>query len=213
MSRTTVNRLLIGLAGLVLLAVGLLVLAGGFDLYARLGADPPDRWPLTSPDQPLLSTTSRTRWTDEDWWWPAVITALVLAVAGAAWWLVAQLRRSGPGALAVATPGAAPGLRLRLRTKALEDAVETGTAALPEVERATVRVTGARGRLRLRGAVRLAPGGDPAALLERFDTGPRQHSRTSLALPELPADLRVHVSPRPADPAVHGGRKKHPRVQ
>ncbi|MCG6496781.1 alkaline shock response membrane anchor protein AmaP [Kitasatospora sp. A2-31] len=212
MNRATVNRVLLGVAGAVLLAVGLLVLAGGLDLYAHLGADPPSWWPLASPDQPVVSARSRTRWVDEEWWWPAVIGGLVLAVAGSAWWLLAQLHRSGPATVLVPTPGSR-GLRLRLRTRALEDVLETGTVALPEVGRAKVRLIRGPGRPRLRVAVRLAPGGEPAALVEHFETGPRTAARTSLGLPELPAELRVTVA-RAKPPAARrrGGRRKYPRV-
>lgn len=139
MSRSTVNRVLLGVAAVLLLAAGALVLAGGLDLYARLGLDMPGWWPLTSPDQPVVSAGSRTRWADESWWWPAVIAGLALVVAGTAWWLLAQLRRSGPATIALPTPGAS-GLRLRLRTRALEEALETGTVVLPEVERVSVRL-------------------------------------------------------------------------
>ncbi|MFB7473871.1 alkaline shock response membrane anchor protein AmaP [Kitasatospora sp. NPDC056184] len=212
MSRGTVNRLLLGVVGLVLLAAGVLVLAGGLDLYSRLGVDPPSRWPLTSPDQPVLSARSRSRWAGESWWWPAVIAGLVVVVAGTAWWLVAQLRRSGPTTVVLPTPGA-PGLRLRLRTRALEEAVETGAVALPEVERVGVRLVRGSRHPRLRAAVRMTPGGDPAALAEHFETGPRAGARTSLGLPDLPADLRIRVVA--ARPEVTGRRRrrgKRPRV-
>ncbi|MGW4893814.1 alkaline shock response membrane anchor protein AmaP [Kitasatospora sp. NPDC004240] len=212
MSRTVVNRLLIGLAGLVVLVVGLLVVAGAFDLYTRLEVDPPDRWPLISPDQPLLSTRSRTRWVDEPWWWPTVVAVLLVLAGGSLGWLVAQLRRHGPSALTVATPGA-PGLRLRLRAGALEEAVETGTAALPEVERASVRLIGRPRRPGLRGAVRLTPGGEPAVLLTHFETGPRTDALATLGLPALPADLRIRVVARPEKPPGRRGRRKHTRVR
>ncbi|AUY49314.1 alkaline shock response membrane anchor protein AmaP [Streptomyces sp. CB01881] len=212
MSRTTVNRVLLGVAGLVLFAVGVLVLAGGLDLYGRLGVDPPGWWPLTSPDQPVVSVESRTHWSDQGWWWPAVIGGLVVVVAGAAWWLFAQLRRSGPATVGVPTPGAS-GLRLRLRSRALEEVLETGAVALPEVDRADVHLVRGPRHPRLRAAVRLTPGGDPAALVEHFETGPRTDARTSLGLAELPADLRVRVvAAKPAAPG-RGGRRKHPRVR
>ncbi|MER6395783.1 alkaline shock response membrane anchor protein AmaP, partial [Kitasatospora sp. NPDC001603] len=203
MSRSTVNRVLLGAAAVLLLAVGLLVLAGGLDLYARLGVDPPSRWPLTSPDQPVVSSSSRTRWSDETWWWPAVTAGLVLVVLGTGWWLFAQLRRSGPATVVLPTPGVG-GLRLRLRTRALEEALETGTVALPEVERVSVRLLRGSGRQRLRAAVRLTPGGGPAELVEHFETGPRGDARASLGLAELPAELRVRV--QAAKPAAARGR-------
>ncbi|MFD0276759.1 alkaline shock response membrane anchor protein AmaP [Kitasatospora sp. NPDC127111] len=215
MTRTTVNRVLIGAVGLVLLATGLLVLAGGLDLYGRLGADPPSGWPLTAPDQPVVGEGSRTRWAEQSWWSPpAVIAVLAVVVAGAAGWLFAQLRRSGPATVAVPTPGASR-LRLRLRSRALEHALETGTAALPEVERAGVRLIRGPRHPRLRATVRLTPGGDPAALVEHFETGPRTDARTSLGLAELPADVRIRVVPAKPAAAVRrrGGRRRHPRVR
>ncbi|MFE4354830.1 alkaline shock response membrane anchor protein AmaP [Kitasatospora sp. NPDC056800] len=202
MRRTVVNRVVLGAVGAVLLAAGVLVLAGGLDLYRRLGVHPPQWWPLTSPDQPVVSARSRGRWVASSWWWPTVIGGLTALVAGMAWWLVAQLRRSGLSSIAVPTPGVS-GLRLRVGARALEEALENGTAVLPDVERAGVRLVRAPGHPRLRGAVRLRPGGDPAALVEHFEDGPRTDACGSLRLAELPADLRIrvlqaaHAEPRP----------------
>ncbi|MBV2151349.1 alkaline shock response membrane anchor protein AmaP [Kitasatospora sp. SUK 42] len=192
MRRTVVNRVLLGVAGAVLLGAGVLVLAGGLDLYRRLGVDPPRWWPLTSPDQPVVSERSRVRWVASSWWWPTVIGGLSVLVAGTAWWLVAQLRRTGLSSIAVPTPGVG-GLRLRVSARALEEALERGTEVLPEVDRAVVRLVRAPGHPRLRGAVRLTPGGDPAALVEHFEDGPRGDALHSLGLAELPAELRVRV--------------------
>ncbi|MFD5919356.1 alkaline shock response membrane anchor protein AmaP [Kitasatospora sp. NPDC058201] len=213
MSRSTVNRVLVGAVGVVLLVAGLLVLAGGLDLYRRLGVDLPDRWPQASPDRPVIGGRARTRWVAEAWWWPAVIAGLAVVVVGTAWWLLAQLRRSGPATVPVPTPGT-PGLRLRLRTGALEDALETGTVALPEVERVGVRLLRGARHPRLRAAVRMTSGGDPAALAEHFETGPRTDALVSLGLSDLPADLRIRVVPaRHETAARRGGRRdKHPRV-
>ncbi|WP_316526973.1 alkaline shock response membrane anchor protein AmaP [Kitasatospora brasiliensis] len=207
MRRSVVNRVLLGVVGAVLLAVGVLVLAGGLDLYRRLGVRPPEWWPLTSPDQPVVSARSRGRWVASTWWWPTVIGGLSVLVAGTAWWLVAQLRRTGLSSIAVPTPGVS-GLRLRVGARALEEALENGTAVLPEVERAGVRLVRAPGHPRLRGAVRLRPGGDPAALVEHFEDGPRRDARGSLRLAELPADLRIRVlQAAPAEPR-HGRARR-----
>ncbi|MFI6445313.1 alkaline shock response membrane anchor protein AmaP [Kitasatospora sp. NPDC050543] len=210
MSRTAVNRVLLALAGVVVLIVGLLVLAGGLDLYRRLGIHPPRRWPLLSPARPLLSRAALTRWTGQDWWWPAVIGGLSLAVAGAAWWLLAQLRRPGPSSLRVPVPAGST-LRVKLRARALEDVLEAGTAGLPEVERARVRLTGAPRRPGVRGAAVLAAEGDPAVVVERFDAGPLLDARSSLGLAELPAELRLWVTVR-KPVATAGRRAKQPRV-
>ncbi|WP_406204882.1 alkaline shock response membrane anchor protein AmaP [Kitasatospora sp. NBC_01560] len=213
MTRSTVNRVLLGVAGLVLLVVGVLVLAGGLDLYRRVGLEPPRRWPLASPDRPVLGARARTRWAGRPWWWPVVIAALVAVVAGAGWWLWTQLRRSTSATVAVPTPGAG-GLRLRLSSRALEEALEIGTAALPEVERAGVRLVRGPRHPRLRAAVRLTPGGDPAALVEHFETGPRRDARASLGLAELPAELRIRVvAAKPAAEPRGGGRRRAPRVR
>ncbi|MFI9319774.1 alkaline shock response membrane anchor protein AmaP [Kitasatospora aureofaciens] len=210
MRRTVVNRVLLGLVGVVLLGVGVLVLAGGLDLYRRLGVHPPGWWPLTSPDQPVLSARSRRRWVESSWWWPTVIGALAVLVAGMAWWLVAQLRRTGLHRIDVPTPGAG-GLRLKVSARALEEALEHGTAVLPEVERAGVRLVRAPGHPRLRGAVRLTPGGDPVGLVEHFEDGPRVDAVRSLGLAELPADLRIRVREAPAE--RRRGRRRHRQLE
>ncbi|MEU1287372.1 alkaline shock response membrane anchor protein AmaP [Kitasatospora sp. NPDC005856] len=210
MRRTVVNRVLLGVVGAVLLGVGVLVLAGGLDLYRRLGVHPPQWWPFTSPDRPVVSAGTRERWVASAWWWPTVIGGLTLLVAGMAWLLVAQLRRTGLSSIAVPTPGAS-GLRLRVGARALEEALENRTVVLPEVERAGVRLVRAPRHPRLRGAVRLRPGGDPAALVEHFEDGPRAEACGSLRLAELPADLRIRVlQAAPAEPR-HGRRGRRRR--
>lgn len=198
MRRGTVNRVLLGLAGAGLLVGGVLVLAGGLDLYGRLDVRMPGWWPLTSPDQPVFSDASRTRWTDEAWWWPVVFAVLGLTVAGGLWWLFAQLRRSGPSSVTLPVPAA--GVTLRVRSRALADAVETETVALPDVARVQARLTGRSKRLLLRAAVRLTPGGDPAGVVDRFLAGPLVNARTTLGQ-DLPTDLRLQVTrTRPAAP-------------
>ena len=138
MSRVTVNRVLLGLAGLVLLVGALLVLAGGLDLYRVWHLGQPSWWPLHSPHHPVLSEAARTRWRSRAWWWPVMIGVLTLVAALAFGWLFAQLRRSVPTELALPTPQR-PGLTLRLRRAALIQVLEAGAGALPEVARARVR--------------------------------------------------------------------------
>ena len=56
-----VNRVLLGLAGL------LLVVAGGSVLAVGLGLEPPSWWIHDGRRDVLLSDADRTRWRDEGW--------------------------------------------------------------------------------------------------------------------------------------------------
>ncbi|MFF0392571.1 alkaline shock response membrane anchor protein AmaP [Kitasatospora sp. NPDC004615] len=209
MSRRAVNRAILAVVGLLLLTGGALVLLGGLDVYRHLGITPPHWWPLTSPDQPVVSATSRTRWTDRDWWWPVAIAVPALVVLGGLWWLFSQLRRGGPAGLDLPSP-AAPGqphFALHVRSRAVEDALETELIAHPAVDRVTVRVTGAARRPEVHTALRLVPGADTAALIGTYRTGPVERARRSLGLAALPAELRLRVA-RPRKDRT----KKTPRV-
>ncbi|GAA1239303.1 hypothetical protein GCM10009665_32300 [Kitasatospora nipponensis] len=200
LSRTVVNRVLLALAGLVLLAGALLVLAGGLRLYAHTGVTPPGWWPLTSPSQPVLSTAARTRWRRHHWWWPVLLAALVVLVVLALCWLVAQLRRPSPTELRLSPPGAR-GLRVRLRGAALAGAVETAALARPEVAAVRVRLLGRDRGLRVRAALRLVPGSDVPAAVAAFHAGPLAQASATLARGEaLPADLRLRVDRTPPPP-------------
>ncbi|WP_037777005.1 Asp23/Gls24 family envelope stress response protein, partial [Streptomyces pristinaespiralis] len=83
-----VNRVFLGLAGLVLLCVGGAVLAAG------TGLSVPSWWPYDGRYDVLLSDADRTRWREEGWWWPVVIAVLALLLILAMWWFFAQLRRA-----------------------------------------------------------------------------------------------------------------------
>ncbi|MFJ5925206.1 alkaline shock response membrane anchor protein AmaP [Kitasatospora sp. NPDC092948] len=209
MSRRAVNRTILAAVGLLLLVAGALVLLGGLDVYRHLGVTPPHWWPLTSPDQPVLSTAGRTRWTDRAWWWPVAILVPAAVVFGGLWWLFSQLRRGGPAGVDLPSP-AAPGhphFALHVRSRAVEDAIETEAISFPEVERVTVRVTGAARRPEVRTVLRLAPGADTGALIDAFRAGPVEHARRSLGLTALPAEIRLRVA-RPRKE-----RNRTPRVR
>jgi hypothetical protein len=102
-----VNRVLLGLAGL------LLVVFGGSVLAVGLGVNPPSWWIHDGRHDVLLSDADRrTRWRDDGWWWPTVIA--VLAVARAARPVVAH----GGTAAAPARRGARRHRRRRGRAAA-----------------------------------------------------------------------------------------------
>ena len=101
-----VNRIVLALAGLLLLATGAAVLTAS--------------WPLAGRHEPLLAEDLRRRhWHAEGWWW-ALLAGLAVCVVLALWWLLAQLRRNRLAAVEVDTGDGAYAL---LRGRALEEAV------------------------------------------------------------------------------------------
>ncbi|MFF5547965.1 alkaline shock response membrane anchor protein AmaP [Streptomyces olivaceoviridis] len=192
-SRSALNRTLLALAGLILLGGGLLVLFAGLDLYRRHDLIPPAGWPLIIPDDVLLASADRARWSGQGWWWwPAVIAALALAALLALWWLLAQLSRRRPGGLPVG--GTPPQEGVVLRDRALSDAIATEADALPGVKRAAVRITGRPGRPRTHVTLTLTPEGAPGATIGALCEGPISTARRSTGLPDMPTDVRLQVA-------------------
>lgn len=185
----TVNRVLLGLVGLVLLVVGLAALAGGVDLVRRWNLQLPGWWPWSASGDVLLTDADRTHWRNAGWWWPVVFVVLGVLVVLLLWWLLAQARRrrlsevlvdSGDGAGAV------------LRGRALEDAIEAEAEALKGVERARVSLVGRRrSQPRVRVGLLLGPDAEPAAAVAGLRAAALENARTSAGLDELPAEVRL----------------------
>ncbi|RZB13272.1 alkaline shock response membrane anchor protein AmaP [Streptomyces sp. F001] len=190
--RSALNRLLLGLAGLVLLGGGLLVLTPGLDLYRRLHLPPPAGWPLTTPDNVLLNAADRTRWSSQGWWWPLVIATLALIALLALAWLVTQLRRHHPGGMPLG--GTPPHEGVELRDRALSNAVAAEAGDLPDVRRATAHITGSATHPHLHVTLTLAAHGAPAAVLRDLCSGPLEHARRSCGWQNLPTEARLHVT-------------------
>ncbi|MEV5431962.1 alkaline shock response membrane anchor protein AmaP [Streptomyces sp. NPDC052701] len=190
--RSVLNRSLLALAGLVLLGGGLLILFAGFDVFRRRDLLPPAGWPLTTPDDVLLGSADRARWSSPGWWWPVAIAVLALVVLLALWWLLAQVRRHHPGALPVG--GTPPQEGVELRDRALGDAIAADAGALPEVEQAAVRITGRSARPRTRVRLTLTPQGAPGAVLRSLCEGPLRTARRSTGSPPMPTEVRLRVA-------------------
>ncbi|WP_405531996.1 alkaline shock response membrane anchor protein AmaP [Streptomyces avidinii] len=174
----TVNRILLAVAGAVLLAVGIVVLTGA--------------WPLHGRHAPLLSEATRSRyWHADGWWWWAVVAGLAVCVLLALWWLLSQLRRSRLGAVVVDTGDGAFAL---LRGRALEEAVAAEAGAVDGVAGCRVALRGRRGSPALRVALELEPHAVPADALAAVAGPVLTHARTSAGLPELPAEARLKVT-------------------
>ncbi|MFC9594181.1 alkaline shock response membrane anchor protein AmaP [Streptomyces sp. NPDC056944] len=179
-----VNRVLLGLAGLILVVGGGAVLAAATDLAV------PSWWPWSGPSDVLLTTAQRQRWRDEGWWWPVVIAVLGLVVLLALWWLVAQFRRARLAEVLVDT---GDGEEAVLRGRALESVLEADAAAQDGVARAKVALTGRRGAPRTRIALLLEPHASPGDALTALSGQALAHARTSAGLPALPTEARLRA--------------------
>ncbi|MFJ9113264.1 alkaline shock response membrane anchor protein AmaP [Streptomyces sp. NPDC102283] len=182
--RSTVNRVLLALAGLVLVVVGGAVLAAG------LGASVPSWWPWDGKTDVLLSVADRQRWRDAGWWWPTVIAVLAVLVVLALWWLLAQLRR---GRLADVLVDSGDGEGAQVRGRALEGVLAEEAGALDGVARAQAMLTGRRTEPRARVRLMMEPHAAPLGTLNAVADGALAHARTSAGLDALPAEVRLRA--------------------
>jgi hypothetical protein len=180
----TVNRVLTGLVGLVL------VVGGGSVLAVGLGVEPPSWWVHDGRHDVLLSDAQRERWRDDGWWWPTVIAVLAVLVLLSLWWLSAVLRRRRLTEVLVDTGDGEGAL---LRGRALEGVLAGEAGQLDGVERADVRLTGRRGAPEARVRLLLAPHVDPGTALHRLTTEALAHARDSAGLAALPAEVRLRA--------------------
>ncbi|NED86090.1 alkaline shock response membrane anchor protein AmaP [Streptomyces sp. SID11233] len=182
--RRTVNRVLLGLAGLVLVCVG-----GGV-LAAATGLSVPSWWPWSGKNDVLLSEADRTRWRSDGWWWPTVIAVLAVLVVLALWWLLAQLRRARLSEVLV---DSGDGEGALLRGRALEGALAAEAGGLDGVSRAQVVLTGKRSAPRARIRLLVEPHAAPDEALGRLTDEALAHARDSAGLDRLPAEVRLRA--------------------
>lgn len=180
----TVNRVLLGLAGLVLVCVG-----GGV-LAAATGLSVPSWWPWSGKNDVLLSEADRDRWRSEGWWWPTVIAVLAVIVVLALWWLLAQLRRARLSEVLV---DSGDGEGALLRGRALEGALAAEAGGLDGVARAQVVLTGKRSTPRARVRLLMEPHAAPDEALGRLSDEALAHARDSAGLDRLPAEVRLRA--------------------
>lgn len=178
----TVDRVLLGLVGLILLALGGSVLAIGF------GAPAPSWWLHDGPHDVLLGDAERTRWRDAGWWWPVVIAALAVLLLLALWWLVAVVRRRRLAEVLVDT---GDGEGAALRGRALEAVLAEEADRVDGVERAKVRLIGRRTAPATRIRLLLAPHVDPGTALNDLTAHALTHARASANLENLPAEVHL----------------------
>ncbi|MFF4115572.1 alkaline shock response membrane anchor protein AmaP [Streptomyces sp. NPDC001714] len=178
----TVNRVLMALAGLLLLTLGGSVLAVG------LGAPPPSWWIHNGRHDVLLTPAERTHWRDAGWWWPTVLGALAVLFLLSLWWLTAQLRRRRLTEVVVDTGDGESAL---LRGRALETVLTADAAHQEGVSHAQAVLRGTRTAPEVRVWLQLEPDVAPEAALRDLTNQALTHARNSAALPRLPAEVRL----------------------
>ncbi len=193
--RTTLNRVLLALVGLILIAVGGGVLVGSLHLSRHWDFTLPSWWPYKDPHDVLLSDADRTRYRENGWWWPVVIAVLAVLVLIALCWLIAQLRSRRLGQVLVDS-GDEGGVLLRGR--ALENALAADTEALPGVTRTGVRLTGRRNAPAARMALLLDGEAVPDAIVRDVDALVLADACSSAGLADLPAEVRMRGERRRA---------------
>lgn len=190
----TVNRVVLGLAGLVL------VCAGGAVLAVGTGLSVPSWWPWSGRHDVLLSDADRMRWRDEGWWWPVVIAVLVVLVLLALWWLLAQLRRARLAEILVDTGDGEGAL---LRGRALEHVMTGEAQALEGVSHARVVLTGRSRRApQARVLLLLEAHAAPAETVSRLVDEAVTHARESAGLSSLPTEARLRVAKHAAQRVI-----------
>ncbi|MFC5722462.1 alkaline shock response membrane anchor protein AmaP [Streptomyces gamaensis] len=184
----SVNRILLGLAGALLIACGAAVLVGALSLKHHWGLPLPSWWPYQDPHDVLLPAGTRRRWRHEEWWWPAVLAALAAVALLAVWWLLAQLRRRRTTDVLV---DCGDGEAAVVRGRALEEALSAEAESLEGVDRALVALRGRRTAPEARVALRLSPHASPSEALRLLDAEVLAHARASAGLDALPAEVRL----------------------
>ncbi|MET8325462.1 alkaline shock response membrane anchor protein AmaP [Streptomyces sp. NPDC005181] len=181
---STVNRVLLGLAGLVLICGSGAVFAAG------LGLSVPSWWPWDGRTDVLLSEADRDRWRADGWWWPTVIAVLAVLVVLALWWFLAQLRRAR---LAEVLVDSGDGEGALLRGRALEGVLAGEAGTLDGVARAQVMLVGRRSSPQARIRLLMEPHAAPDEALGRLTDEALAHARDSAGLAQLPAEVRLRA--------------------
>lgn len=188
--RTTLNRVLLALTGLVLLVVGLSVLVGSLDLQRHWDFTVPGWWPFTGPKDVLLTDRSRTRYRSDGWWWPVVFAVLGVLFLAALWWLLAQARTRRLRQIRI---DSGDGQGALLRGRALESVLRSEAEDYEGVEWSNAVLTGRRGTPEARLVLGLAPHATPQDVVEDLDSQVLERARNSAGLPDLPAEARLRA--------------------
>ena len=177
-----VNRVVLLLLALVLVAAGVIALLVGFGLF------------FLQPGSPVLPS-SATGWVaQQPWfWWVAAAVGLVVALL-ALRWLVGQLTTDGVGSLDL-THGTGQDGSITVRSSGVTEAVEDDAESVLGVERASARMAGHDAH-RLELTVTLSPDADIPRVRRELEERTVVHVRQALDDPSLPVQLELRPSAR-----------------
>ncbi|MFG2815884.1 hypothetical protein [Streptomyces sp. NPDC048410] len=182
--RTALNRCVLAVTGLALLAAGAWLASADPALGTRM----PAWWPGPSDDGTFLSPARLLDARAQGWWTPTVMAASVAATALGVLWCARQFHGGGRPLITLPAPGST------VRARALEEAVARDAAALDGVARCRARVLAGRGRITVRLHLWLQPDTTPDAVLPGVT---RLLGRAETAAAPCPVDGRVRLSARP----------------
>jgi hypothetical protein len=176
------NRIVVSLLGLLLLA------AGAYGLLRGAGAFGDRR-----ADEPLLGSDLRSFVADNDqWFWAAVAAVAILVAFAAASWLRAQLLPT-PSLSELRIPtGQGPG-RTVLQADAVSGAVRRDVEADPDVSGARVRLVPASHGIGLDVRATVVDGGDVHAVRARIEEEVLARARAALDREDVTATVRLRI--------------------
>ena len=185
------NRVLLALTGLVLLAVGAFTLLLAWTPLSRV-------LPAVDRNAPLLP-----RGTGVQGWVPylAIVVCVFVGLACLRWLLAQALRR--PPTLIWRLPGSGDTGTTDLAADLAADAVAADIAAYRGVAKAGATLAGPRAQPELHLVVSTEAGTDIGPLRERITTHALPRLRAALELEELPTDLLLRL-----DTAAPAGRTR-----
>ncbi len=174
------DRTLVILAGLVLLAVGVLVVllgAGVFGVYRA-------QRPLIDPDISSWITANGTLAR-----WIAIVGGIVLLVVGLTWAIRSLRPEPRPDVLLSGVPGQ----RLTVEHSAIADAVRGDAEAIDGVSRARVRLVGDELRPAMRMTLWLVEDADVRDVWAEVDGRVLARARQAFAVDALPTAIRIEL--------------------
>ena len=173
-----VNRIVLAVLGLLLLAAGGLGLARGIGTFGARRAE-----------SPVLPEAVRTFPDGRPWFWWAVVGVLLLIAVLALGWLLAQLKMTRSTARLDQTTDAQDGYTT-LHAGALTKAVEDDAIGIPGVAKASANVHDLqRQELSLR--VDLADSADIDTVRARLENEVVAHLREAVSQPDFPVSIEL----------------------